>query len=78
MTSIFSKIIRGEINAHRYFENERIIAIQDLYPAAPVHILIIPKKEIRDLQSVSPEDLPLIGRWAVIYNQFVTVLYLKQ
>ena len=61
MTSLFSKIIKGEIVAQRYFENERIIAIQDLYPAAPVHILIIPKKEIRDLQSVSIEDLPLIG-----------------
>ena len=61
MTSIFSKIISGELPADKVFENERIVAIKDLYPKAPVHILIIPKKEIADLQSVKEEDLPLIG-----------------
>lgn len=59
--SIFSKIIRGEAPADKVFENERIIAIKDLYPKAPVHLLIIPKKEIPDFQSVSAEDLPLIA-----------------
>jgi histidine triad (HIT) family protein len=61
MTTIFGKIIAGELPATKVFENERIIAIKDLYPKAPVHILIIPKKEIPDLQSVTAEDLPLIG-----------------
>lgn len=59
--SIFSKIIRGELPAEKVFENERIIAIKDINPAAPVHILIISKKEIPDLQSVTQEDLPLIS-----------------
>jgi histidine triad (HIT) family protein len=61
MTSIFGKIIKGEIPADKVFENERIIAIKDINPAAPVHILIMPKKEIQDLQSLSEEDLKLIG-----------------
>lgn len=59
--TIFSKIIRGELPADKVFENERIVAIKDINPAAPVHILIISKKVIPDLQSVSAEDLPLIG-----------------
>lgn len=59
--TIFSKIIRGELPADKVFENERIVAIKDIHPAAPVHILIISKKVIPDLQSVSPEDYPLIG-----------------
>lgn len=59
--NIFSKIIKGEIPADKVFENERIVAFKDIAPSAPVHILIVPKKEIRDLQSVSKEDLPLIG-----------------
>jgi histidine triad (HIT) family protein len=59
--SIFSKIIRGELPADKVFENENIVAIKDLYPIAPVHILIIPKKEIPDLQSLGPEDSHLIG-----------------
>ena len=58
--TIFGKIIRGELPAEKVFENERILAIRDKYPAAPVHILILPKKEIRCLQELKTEDLPLM------------------
>ena len=61
MTTVFGKIIRGEIPCEKVFENESIIAFKDIAPIAPVHILIVPKKEIPDLQSVGPEDYPLIG-----------------
>jgi histidine triad (HIT) family protein len=61
MTTIFGKIIAGELPAEKIFENDRILVIKDIYPKAPVHLLIIPKKEIPDLQSVAKEDLPLIG-----------------
>lgn len=61
MTTVFGKIIKGELPAEKVFENERIIAIKDIYPVAPVHILIMPKKEIPDLQSLTPEDYPLLN-----------------
>jgi histidine triad (HIT) family protein len=61
MTTIFGKIIKGELPCKKVFENERILAIEDIAPVAPVHFLIMPKKEIRNLQSVTVEDLPLIG-----------------
>lgn len=61
MTTIFGKIIRGEVPSEIVFENDRILAIKDLYPVAPIHILIMPKKEIPNLQSVSPEDLDLMS-----------------
>lgn len=60
-TTIFSKIIAGELPADKVFENERIVAFKDIHPKAPVHILIVPKKEIPDLQSVCKEDLSLIS-----------------
>ncbi len=60
MTTIFGKIIKGELPCVKVFENERILAIEDIAPVAPVHILIMPKKEIANLQSVSKEDYPLI------------------
>lgn len=61
MTTIFGKIIRGELPCEKVFESDRVIAFKDIAPKAPVHILIVPKKEIVNLQSVEPEDLPLIG-----------------
>ena len=59
--TIFGKIIKGELPSEKVFENERILAIKDIYPAAPVHILILPKKEIPSFQELKPEDFPLIS-----------------
>lgn len=59
--TVFAQIIAGELPADKVFENERIVAFKDINPSAPIHILIVPKKEIPDLQSVSKEDLPLIA-----------------
>lgn len=61
MTTIFGKIIRGELPAEKVFENDRIVAFKDINPVAPVHILIMPKKEIASLQAVTTDDLTLIG-----------------
>lgn len=61
MTTVFAKIIRGELPCEKLFENERILAIKDKYPVAPVHVLIMPKKEISNLQAASKEDLLLIA-----------------
>jgi histidine triad (HIT) family protein len=69
MTTIFGKIIRGEIPCQKVFENDRILAFKDINPVAPVHILIIPKKEIRDLQSIQKEDLPLVGEMVAVAQQ---------
>jgi histidine triad (HIT) family protein len=69
MSTVFGKIIRGELPAQKVFENERIIAIKDIHPAAPVHLLIIPKKEIANLQSVEPEDLPLMSEMIAVAQQ---------
>lgn len=60
MSTVFAKIIRGELPSKKVFENERILAIEDIAPVAPVHILIMPKKEIANLQSAQPEDMPVI------------------
>jgi histidine triad (HIT) family protein len=60
MSTIFGKIIKGTLPSEKVFENERILAIKDLYPAAPVHLLIMPKKEYPNLQSVPKKELPII------------------
>ena len=59
--TIFAKIIRKEIPAKIVYEDDQYLAFHDIQPAAPVHILIIPKKEIPTLNDVNPADTPLIG-----------------
>lgn len=72
MTTIFEKIIKREIPSDIVFENERIIAIKDIHPAAPVHLLIISKKVIPDLQSVTKEDLPLVSEMITVAQSLAT------
>jgi len=62
MSTVFKKIIDGELPAEKVYEDEEILAIKDIHPKAPVHLLILPKKEIAELQAIADEDLPLIGR----------------
>lgn len=61
MKNIFQKIIDGELPATKIFENDRILVIKDIYPVAPVHLLIISKKPIPGLQKATTVDLALIG-----------------
>jgi histidine triad (HIT) family protein len=69
MTTIFGRIIKGELPSEKVFENERILAIKDISPVAPVHLLILPKKEIPTLQAAGKEDLPLIAEMIQVAQQ---------
>jgi histidine triad (HIT) family protein len=64
--TIFAKIIRGEIPSEKVFESKHVLAIKDIAPVAPVHILIMPKKEIPDLQSMNSEDLPILSEIVMV------------
>jgi histidine triad (HIT) family protein len=59
---IFCKIVEKKIDAKIVFENEEIIAFNDIHPIAPVHVLIIPKKHIASINDVNnPIDVKLLG-----------------
>lgn len=72
--TIFEKIIDRELPADIVFENDRIFAIRDIAPKAPVHLLIMPKKNFRDIQSVPEEDLPLIGECVAVAQKLAAEL----
>ncbi len=55
--SIFTKIINREIPSTILYEDDNFIAINDLYPKAPVHILVIPKKPYVTLEEVAMDDI---------------------
>ena len=63
--SIFGKIIDGEIPADIVYEDEHCLAFRDIAPQAPVHILVIPRKVIRNLEELTDEDAALAGHLLV-------------
>jgi histidine triad (HIT) family protein len=60
--TLFSRIIDGEIPGTFVYQDEDLVAIRDINPAAPVHILVIPRKPIPSLQELEEEDMELAGR----------------
>ena len=67
--TIFGKIVRGEIPADKLHEDEHCIAIRDIHPRAPVHLLVIPRKPIPRLVDASPEDQALLGHLMLVAAQ---------
>ena len=67
--TIFKKIIDKELPADIVFEDELCLAFRDINPQAPVHILVIPKKEIASLADLSEEDEAIVGRCVVVLSQ---------
>jgi len=69
MTTLFARIIKGELPCEKVFENDYLFCFNDIHPVAPVHILIVPKKEIISLQSLAEEDFSLMGEIVKVVQQ---------
>jgi histidine triad (HIT) family protein len=67
--TVFSKIIARTIPARIEYEDELCMAIHDLSPQAPVHVLLIPKQPIQSLAAVQEADNPLMGHLIVVATQ---------
>lgn len=63
---IFCKIVSGAIPSQRVFEDDQVLALRDINPQAPVHILLMPKKHIASLVDMSDSEAPLLGRIIVV------------
>jgi histidine triad (HIT) family protein len=69
MTTIFAKIIAREIPSEIVYQDELVTAFKDINPSAPVHILIVPNKEIPTVNDVTPADERLLGHLFVVAKQ---------
>lgn len=72
--TIFKKIIDKEIPANIVHEDDVCVAFHDVAPQAPTHVLIIPKKEITNLESLSDGDLPMVGHIYGVVRDLATQL----
>jgi len=64
MTTLFEEIISGELPSEKLYEDERMIAIRDINPQAPVHLLIIPKEPVPKVHDL--KETALIGEMVAV------------
>jgi histidine triad (HIT) family protein len=62
MACVFCEIVAGRAPAKRAYEDEEVLAFQDLRPQAPVHTLVVPKRHIASLLDLEGADDALVGR----------------
>lgn len=58
---LFCKIVSGEIPSTKVYEDEKTLCFKDINPEAPVHVLVIPKKHISNINELSKDDEEIIG-----------------
>ncbi len=80
MTSdcLFCKIIAGDIPSNEVYSDDDVYAFHDINPAAPTHVLIIPKKHLTDIDEASLEDTALLGKLLLKPQQITPSLGLAQ
>ncbi|MBK6909870.1 MAG: histidine triad nucleotide-binding protein [bacterium] len=76
--TIFGRMIAGEIPVDKLLETEDLIAIRDINPMAPTHVLIIPKKPLPGLAQSAPEDAVLLGKLLVTARDLAKQLGLEE
>ena len=70
--TLFSKIAEKKVPAKIAYEDEKYVAIHDINPQAPVHLLIFPRRVIATLNELTPGDAELIGGMFLVAKQLMT------
>jgi len=66
---IFCDIIAGRKPARKVYEDDMLLAIEDIYPRAPVHLLIMPKRHVPTLLDLQPDDAPWVAAIPFVANR---------
>ncbi len=61
MDCLFCKIVAGDIPSTKVYEDEQILAFRDIAPAAPVHVLFIPKTHIAGVREITPDNADVVA-----------------
>lgn len=59
---IFCKIIKGEIPSNKVYENDDVVVFKDIHPAAPVHVLVVPKVHIESLEALNQDNIDVVAK----------------
>jgi histidine triad (HIT) family protein len=77
MSCLFCSIIEGEIPAKKVYEDDSVLAFHDITPAAPVHVLVVPKKHIEKLTDLTDEDSGVMGHILTLMPRLLSELGLE-
>lgn len=66
MSNIFAQIVRGEVPAEIVYRDDQVTAFRDVHPAAPVHIIIVPNKDIGGVEDLERADETLAGHMLLV------------
>jgi histidine triad (HIT) family protein len=72
--TIFKRIIDGEIPAKLIYQDDQCLAFHDVNPQAPVHVLVIPKKEIASIDALTEGDGALVGHLYLVIQRLANDL----
>ena len=63
---LFCQISSGETSTEFLFENDTLVVFKDINPAAPVHLLVVPKKHIRSINDLTEADQPILSEMIMV------------
>lgn len=75
---IFCKIIKGEIPCSKVYEDDKVLAFNDISPEAPVHVLVIPKEHIRSVNEINEKNSNIISHIFEVINKLVLELKVEE
>ena len=75
---LFCKIVNGQIPSQKVYEDEKILAFKDINPAAPVHVLVIPKQHFENVLDVKEKDKEIVADIFVAINKIAKQLGIEK
>ena len=78
METIFDKILAGEIDSERVYEDENVVAIKDINPQAPVHVLVLPREKFVSLVEAKELDAQRLGKFLAGISKTAETLGLEK
>lgn len=75
---IFCKIINGDIPSKKVYEDDKVYAFYDIQPAAPVHVLVVPKEHIANVNEIDENNADIIAYIFTVINKLVKELGISE
>ena len=66
---LFCKISQGKTDTEILYENDTLVVFRDINPAAPIHLLIVPKKHIRSVNDLTAADQPILSEMIMVARE---------